>query len=66
MENLNGDTVPFVVCKQVRGECKITVWNLKNRETKSEVVASILYTANETYYLTLRNTLSFSISKSAN
>lgn len=66
MENLNDDFVPFAIVKQVRSEWKVAVWNLKNRETKSEVAASILHTANKTYCVTLREALSFSISKSEN
>lgn len=66
MGKLNGNATTFVVCKQVRGEWKIAVWNLKNRETKSEVVTSILHAANETYCMALREALSFAISKYAN
>ena len=65
MENLNGDTIPFAVGQKLTG-WKVAVWNLKNRETKSEDAIFIVYTVNKTYCMTLRETLSFSISKSAN
>lgn len=66
IENLNGNTVPFIIGKQVRGEWKPGVWNLKKRETKWDVVASIFHNVNETYCVTLSEALSLCISKSAN